>query len=131
MLLFYHGGRIKTSTLHNIIEENKRPGTSSEYWFKPVEEWLPAPVVRIKDIRTKKIIEFPKIQDIEEVESEQQLASNDEVVLIPDYLETKQQLDSNDEVVRSKDDHETDSNNNLVVVNKLIQEQQQVPIRCG
>ncbi|MDF5733328.1 MAG: hypothetical protein PUP92_36440, partial [Rhizonema sp. PD38] len=89
----------------NIIGENKRPGTSSEYWFKPVEEWLPAPVVRIKDIRTKKIIEFPLIQSTEEVEIEQQLASNREVV-------------------RSKDDHETDPNN--VVVNKLIKEQQVV-----
>ncbi|MDF5714824.1 MAG: hypothetical protein PUP93_13300 [Rhizonema sp. NSF051] len=49
----------------NIIEESKRPGTSSEYWFKPCVEWLPAPVVRIKDIRTKKVIEFPLIQDIE------------------------------------------------------------------
>ncbi len=94
----------------NIIEENKRPGTSSEYWFKPVEEWLPAPVVRIKDIRTKKIIEFPKIQYTEEVGFEEQLASNDGVV-------------------RNKDDHETDPNNKIVVVNKLIKEQQQVVVR--
>ena len=77
-----------------------------EYWFKPVEEWLPAPVVRIKDIRTKKIIEFPKIQNIEETESEQQLHSNNGVVLIAD-------------------DHETDTNNNHVVVNKVLKEQQQ------
>ncbi|MDF5732798.1 MAG: hypothetical protein PUP92_33605, partial [Rhizonema sp. PD38] len=89
----------------NIIEENKRPGTSSEYWFKPLLDWLPEPVVRIKDIRTKKVIEFPKIQGTEEVGVEQQITSNDEVV-------------------RNKDDHNTDPNN--VVVNKLIKEQQQL-----
>ncbi len=109
----------------NIIEECKRPGTSSEYWFKPVEEWLPAPVVRIKDIRTKKVIEFPLIQDIEEVGFEQQLDSKNGVVHNKDCPETEQQLASNDEVVRSKDDHETDLNN-VVVINKLIKEQQVV-----
>ncbi|MDF5730815.1 MAG: hypothetical protein PUP92_23070 [Rhizonema sp. PD38] len=93
----------------NIIEENKRPGTSSEYWFKPVEEWLPEPVVRIKDIRTKKVLEFPKVQATEERGIEQQLTSNDEVV-------------------RNKDDHQTDSNNKIVVVNKLIEEQQHVAV---
>ncbi|MDR9900520.1 hypothetical protein G7B40_039145 [Aetokthonos hydrillicola Thurmond2011] len=29
----------------NILEKNERPGTSTEYSFKPVEEWLPEPVV--------------------------------------------------------------------------------------
>ncbi len=87
----------------NILGKSDRPGTSTEYFFKPVEEWLPEPVVRITDIRTKKIVEFPKIQDTESVENEQQLTSNDGVV-------------------RNKDDHETDANN--VVVNKLINKQQ-------
>ncbi|MDF5722021.1 MAG: hypothetical protein PUP91_16360 [Rhizonema sp. PD37] len=109
----------------NILEENKRPGTSSEYWFKPVEEWLSAPVVRIKDIRTKKIIEFPKIQDTEEVETEQQLAS--EVCGTEDSIP---RASRNDEVVREMDDHQTETNS-VVVINKLIKEQQQqvvVPI---
>ena len=90
-------------------------GPELEYWFKPVEEWLPAPVVRIKDIRTKKIIEFSLIQDTEKTGSEQQLTSNDEVVRSKDYPKTRQQLDSNDEVVRNKDDHETDSNNKSAI----------------
>ncbi|MDF5733850.1 MAG: hypothetical protein PUP92_39240, partial [Rhizonema sp. PD38] len=88
----------------NIIEEYKQPGTSSEYWFKPVEEWLPEPVVRITHIRTKKVIEFPKIQDTEKVGIEQQLAGNDGVVL-------------------KTDDHEMNANNNIVV-NKTLKEQQ-------
>ncbi|MDF5714823.1 MAG: hypothetical protein PUP93_13295 [Rhizonema sp. NSF051] len=60
---------------------------------------------------------------------EQQLASNDEVVRNKDYPETKQQIHGNDGVVRVADDHETDSNNKIVVVNKLIKEQQQVVVR--
>ena len=86
-----------------IVE--RKPLISSEYWFKPVEEWLPEPVVRIKDIRTNQVIEFPKILDTEEVGIELQLTSNDGVV-------------------RNKDYRETDPNN-VVVINKLIEEQQQ------
>ena len=108
----------------NILEKNERPGTSTEYSFKPVEEWLPepirvrqspaegnppaaldSPVVRIKDIRTKKILEFPSSHHTESVEDEQQLASNDEVV-------------------HSKDCPETDSNM-LFVVNNLKEEQEE------
>ena len=77
-----------------------------EYWFKPVEEWLPAPVVRIKDIRTKKVIEFPLIQSTDSDENN-----------LP-------QSEDGDGVVPIADEHETDINN--VVVNKLIQEQQVV-----
>ncbi|MBO3461223.1 hypothetical protein G7B40_037560 [Aetokthonos hydrillicola Thurmond2011] len=68
----------------NILEKNERPGTSTEYSFKPVEEWLPEPVVRKTDIRTRKIVEFPKVQDTEEL----QLSSNEEVVHETDYLQT-------------------------------------------
>ena len=89
----------------NILGKSDRPGTSTEYFFKPVEEWKPEPV-RITDIRTKKVIEFPKILDTEETGIELQLTSNDGVV-------------------RSKDDHQTDTNNNIVVVCKILKEQQQ------
>ncbi|MBO3463094.1 hypothetical protein G7B40_038010 [Aetokthonos hydrillicola Thurmond2011] len=65
----------------NILEKNERPGTSTEYSFKPVEEWLPEPVVRKTDIRTKKVVEFPKVQDTEEL----QLASIQGVVHDTDY----------------------------------------------
>ena len=89
-----------------LLKRTRDQAPEREYWFKPVEEWLPEPVVRIKEIRTKKVLEFPKILDTEEVGIEQQLASNDEVVLITD-------------------DHETDANNNHVVVSKILIEQQQ------
>ncbi|MBW4586159.1 hypothetical protein G7B40_024825 [Aetokthonos hydrillicola Thurmond2011] len=69
----------------NILEKNERPGTSTEYSFKPVEEWLPEPVVRKTDIRTRKVVEFPGIQSTEEVGNELQLASNDGVVHETDY----------------------------------------------
>jgi len=59
----------------NILFENKRPGSSSEYQFKPVEEWLPEPVVRIKDIRTRKVLQFPSSHHAESVEDEQQLVT--------------------------------------------------------
>ncbi|MDF5732792.1 MAG: hypothetical protein PUP92_33575 [Rhizonema sp. PD38] len=65
---------------------------------------LDSPVVRIQDIRTKKVIELPLIQD-------------------ENHLPYKE---NGDEVVRSKDDHYKDPNNNIVVVNKLILEQQLV-----
>ncbi len=75
----------------NILFENKRPGTSTEYSFTPVEEWLPEPVVRIKDIRTRKILEFPSSRNNESVKTEQQVSSNHEVVHNTDYPE----MDSN------------------------------------
>lgn len=46
----------------NILEKSDRPGTSTEYSFKPVEEWLAEPVVRIKDIRTRKVIHVKSLQ---------------------------------------------------------------------
>ncbi|MBO3464460.1 hypothetical protein, partial [Aetokthonos hydrillicola] len=58
----------------NILEKNERPGTSTEYSFKPVEEWLPEPVVRKTDIRTKKVVESLGIQGTEEVGNEPQLS---------------------------------------------------------
>jgi hypothetical protein len=63
----------------NILEKNERPGTSTEYSFKPVEEWLPEPV-RKTDIRTRKFVEFPGIQDTEEAGNEVQLTSIQGVV---------------------------------------------------
>jgi len=92
----------------NILEENKRPGTSSEYWFKPVEEWLPEPVVRKTDIRTKNIIEFPKTHNTESIETELQVTSNHEVVLTTDYPETDL--------------------NTVVVINNLKEQQQEVNV---
>ena len=74
----------------NILEKNDRPGTSTEYFWEPVEEWKPEPVrvVRNKDIRTKPTIEFPSSQDTDEAGIEPQLTSNLEVVLNTDYPET-------------------------------------------
>ncbi|MBR8840431.1 MAG: hypothetical protein DSM106950_42215 [Stigonema ocellatum SAG 48.90 = DSM 106950] len=83
----------------NILEKNDRPGTSTEYSFKPVEEWLPEPVVRIKDTRNNKVLQFSTTHNTESVETEQQLTSNDGVVRL------------------------ADSNNNIVVVS-LKEEQQ-------
>ncbi|MBR8836970.1 MAG: hypothetical protein DSM106950_23940 [Stigonema ocellatum SAG 48.90 = DSM 106950] len=109
----------------NILEKNERPGTSTEYSFKRVEEWLPEPVVRIKDIRTRKIIEFPSSHNNDSVEDGQQLTSDHEVVLTTDYSETEPQLTSNLEVVRL-----ADSNKNTVVVSlKELEEQQQLDVR--
>ena len=96
----------------NILEENKRPGTSNEYSFKPVEEWLPQPVVHKTDIRTKKVVEFPKVHNTDETEIELQATANDGVVPIVDDLET--------------------DTNTLVVINKLLEEQQKevnVPVK--
>ncbi|MDF5723717.1 MAG: hypothetical protein PUP91_25275 [Rhizonema sp. PD37] len=81
----------------NILEKSDRPGTSSEYFFKPVEEWKPEPV-RIADIRTKKVIEFPLTQN----------------------------TDDGDRVVHETDDPETDLN--VVVVNKFLNKQQDVSV---
>ncbi|MBR8840367.1 MAG: hypothetical protein DSM106950_41880, partial [Stigonema ocellatum SAG 48.90 = DSM 106950] len=86
----------------NILEKNDRPGTSTEYSFKPVEEWLPEPVVRIKDTRNNKVLQFPTTHNTESVETEQQLTSNDGVVRL------------------------ADANNNLVVSLKDLEEQQQL-----
>ncbi len=91
----------------NILQENKRPGTSNEYSFKPVEEWLTEPVVHNKDIRNNKIIEFPKTQNTESSETKMPL---DE--------------DSGDGVVPIVDDPKTDSNT-VIVINLLDLEQQQ------
>ncbi|MBW4591291.1 hypothetical protein G7B40_039090 [Aetokthonos hydrillicola Thurmond2011] len=72
----------------NILEKNERPGTSTEYSFKPVEEWLPEPVVRKTDIRTKKVVESLGIQGTEEVGNEPQLSSIQGVVHDTDYHQT-------------------------------------------
>ncbi|MBO3461202.1 hypothetical protein G7B40_037665 [Aetokthonos hydrillicola Thurmond2011] len=89
----------------NILEKNERPGTSTEYSFKPVEEWLPEPVVRKTDIRTRKVVEFPKVQDTEKVETEPQLASNDGVVHDTDY----EDFSSNTDHQAIRVVHETDT----------------------
>ena len=80
----------------NILEENLRPGTSNEYFFKPVEEWKPEPVVHKKD--TPKVIQFPSTENIE----------------TPVETEPVQNLDN------------PNLNPNNIVVNKLINKQQQV-----
>ena len=74
----------------NILSENLRPGTSNEYSFKPVEEWLPEPVVHKKD--TLKVIP-----------------------LTTENFETSVET----EPVQNLDDHNLDTNNNIVV-GKLI-----------
>ena len=56
-------------------------------------------------IQFEKVVEFPGIQNTEETGIELQLTSNDGVV-------------------RITDDHEKDTNNNLVVVKKILIEQQ-------
>ncbi len=73
----------------NILEKNERPGTSTEYFFKPVEEWKPEPV-RNKDIRTQKVIEFPTTQNTEPEEINLPSGEDDvnRVVLNTDYPET-------------------------------------------
>ncbi len=92
----------------NILEKSDRPGTSTEYSFKPVEEWLAEPVVRIKDIRTRKVIQFPSLHHTESVEDEQQLNSNEKVVLNTDCPET--------------------DSNMLFVINNLKEQQQEVNV---
>ncbi len=106
----------------NILEKNDRPGTSTEYFFKPVEEWLPqplrvrqilqegnrnsgldSPVVRNRDTRTKKIIGFPLSQEC-----------------------TQPQEDEESGVVRTADYRETDSN--MLFVVSLKEEQQEVSV---
>ena len=94
----------------NILEKNDRPGTSTEYSFKPVEEWLDSPVVRSKDIRNNFVLQFPTTQNTESAGTELQVASNLEVVPIADYPET----DSN--------------NNNIVVVSLKEVEQLEVSV---
>ncbi|MDF5725046.1 MAG: hypothetical protein PUP91_32265 [Rhizonema sp. PD37] len=74
----------------NILEKSDRPGTSTEYFFKPVEEWKLEPV-RITDTRTKKVLEFPLTQN----------------------------TDDGERVVHETDDLETDPNTHIVV-DKLI-----------
>ncbi|MDF5725173.1 MAG: hypothetical protein PUP91_32930 [Rhizonema sp. PD37] len=89
----------------NILRENSRPGTSNEYSFKPVEEWKPEPVVHIKDIRTKKVLQFPFTQQ-----------GNTE------FTDTQEESVET-EPVQNLDDPQTDTNS---VVNKLINKQQLV-----
>ncbi|MDF5725054.1 MAG: hypothetical protein PUP91_32310 [Rhizonema sp. PD37] len=83
----------------NILGKSDRPGTSSEYFFKPVEEWEPEPV-HITDTRTKKVLEFPR--SLEE--------SQDFTVRQLDSVET--------ELVLNVDSLETDSNNVVVLKDK-------------
>lgn len=80
----------------NILEKNERPGTSTEYSFKPVEEWQPEPPVRNKDIRNNKIIELPSSQECTEAQSDEESG-----------------------VVQITDDHIMDTN--TVVVNELLE----------
>ncbi|MDF5726102.1 MAG: hypothetical protein PUP91_37795 [Rhizonema sp. PD37] len=87
----------------NILKENKRPGTSTEYSFKPVEEWKPEPerVVRTADTPRHKgynVIQFPPTEELPAAE-----------------------------VVHIKDYPQTDTNNH-VVVNKLLNKQQLVNV---
>ena len=111
----------------NILSENKRPGTSTEYSFKPVEEWKSEPVVHIKDIRTKKVIEFPIIQNTEEVGNELQLTLTGSPVTYGGKPAFSAGLTSNLGVVHNMDDHETDSNN-VIVINNLKEQQEEVSI---
>ncbi len=63
----------------NILEENKRPGTSSEYWFKPVEEWLSQLVVRFTDTSRHKCDNVVR-QTIEEPTSVEVVLREDDLV---------------------------------------------------
>ncbi len=87
----------------NILEENKRPGTSNEYSFKPVEEWKPEPV-RNKD--TQKI-------------------GGDNLVQFP--TETKEDIVET-EPVQNMDYPETDTNTVVVINNLLKEEEQQLEV---
>ncbi|MDF5713721.1 MAG: hypothetical protein PUP93_07475 [Rhizonema sp. NSF051] len=82
----------------NILELNLRSGTSNEYSFKPVEDWLPEPVVHKKD--TPKVIPLTSTENPETP------------------VET--------EPVQNSDDPKKDPNS--VVVNKLINKQQQLEV---
>ena len=75
----------------NILDKNIRPGTSTEYFFKPESEWKPEPerVVRKTDIRTQKVIEFPSSQEENQDSTVIQFDTVEtEPVLKTDYLET-------------------------------------------
>ncbi len=89
----------------NILEENKRPGTSNEYSFKPVEEWLPQPPVRNRDNRNNKIIEFPSLQECTQAQSDEDVG-----------------------VVHNTDDLKTDTNMLFVVSLKEEQQQEEVNV---
>ncbi|MDF5714261.1 MAG: hypothetical protein PUP93_10285 [Rhizonema sp. NSF051] len=89
----------------NILSENKRPGTSNEYFFKPIEEWKPEPVVHKKD--TPKVIRFPSTEN-----------PGTQVETVPD---------------QNLDDPNLDPNN-VIVVNKILNKQQEqvsIPITAG
>ncbi|MBA3920672.1 MAG: hypothetical protein H0X31_02765 [Nostocaceae cyanobacterium] len=82
----------------NILEENRRAGTSNEYRFQPIEEWLPEPVVLSKDYPKNNLVQFPSTENSQPP------------------VET--------EPVLTTDDHITDSNT-VVIINNLLEEQQQ------
>ena len=62
----------------NILEKNDRPGTSTKYSFKPETEWELEPVVRNKNTRTNKVIEFPSLHEIK-CENEQSVRTKDDL----------------------------------------------------
>lgn len=75
----------------NILDKNVRPGTSTEYFFKPESEWKPEPVrvVRKTGIRTKPSAEFPTILEETQDSTTIQFDSVEtEPVRDTDYLET-------------------------------------------
>ena len=82
----------------NILSENKRPGTSNEYSFKPGQEWLPEPVHNkdTQKIGGNNLVQFPTETNV------------DIVADVP---------------VHNKDDHETDLNT-VVVINELLEQEQ-------
>ena len=75
----------------NILDRNVRPGTSTEYFFKPESEWKPEPerVVRKTDIRTKPPTEFPTtLEQTQDFTTIQFDTVETEPVLNTDYPET-------------------------------------------
>ncbi len=87
---------LKQAVEQNILQPNFRRGTSTEYWFKPVSEWEPAPLrerlsptagnklqvldsplVRNQGDRTIKIIELPLRQEDEQHNYEPVLNKDD------------------------------------------------------
>ena len=92
----------------NILEKSDRPGTSTEYFWEPVEEWKPEPLRVVRNKDTQKIegnlVQFPK-------------TTLDEELPVGG-------------VVLNTDDHEMDTNNNIVVVSlKELEQQQQEQVR--
>ena len=86
---------LKIAVEQNILSENKRAGTSSEYQFLPYSEWLPQPVVHIKDTPSSKLVQFPSTENyIAPVETEPVLTADDHitdlnaVIVVNKLLET-------------------------------------------